>query len=67
MADLTVQVLDDGPLLITGAFQLQDGSGAEMSKDEGRPLAFCRCGASDNKPYCDGSHKKCGFSSSVKA
>ncbi|HAA76446.1 TPA: hypothetical protein DCE37_15130 [Candidatus Latescibacteria bacterium] len=44
MADLTVQVLDDG-----------------------RPLAFCRCGASENKPYCDGAHRNFGFSSSVKA
>ena len=67
MAELSVQVLDNGPLLVTGAFQLQDGSGAEMSKDEGRPIAFCRCGQSEDKPFCDGSHKACGFSSSVKA
>jgi len=67
MADVTVQVLDNGPLLITGEIELQDGSGAEMSKDEGRPLAFCRCGASENKPFCDGAHKNCDFSSSVKA
>ena len=67
MADVTGQVLDDGPVLITGAIQLQDGSGAEMAKDEGRPLAFCRCGASENKPFCDGAHKNCNFSSSVKA
>jgi CDGSH-type Zn-finger protein len=67
MAELSVQVLDDGPLLVTGAFQLQDGSGAEMSKDEGRPIALCRCGQSEDKPFCDGSHKTCGFSSSVKA
>ena len=67
MADVTVQVLDNGPLLITGEIELQDGSGAEMSKDEGRPLAFCRCGAAENKPFCDGAHKNCDFSSSVKA
>ena len=67
MADISVQVLDNGPLIVTGAFQLQDGSGAEVSKDEGRPIALCRCGASENKPYCDGAHKNCGFSSSVKA
>ena len=67
MVDVTVQVLDNGPLLITGEIELQDGSGAEMSKDEGRPLAFCRCGASENVPFCDGAHKNCDFSSSVKA
>ncbi|MCH2666283.1 CDGSH iron-sulfur domain-containing protein, partial [bacterium] len=36
-------------------------------KDEGRPIALCRCGATENKPFCDGAHKNCGFSSSVKA
>lgn len=67
MADISVQVLDDGPLLVTGAFDLQDGSGSTISKDEGRPIALCRCGQSENKPFCDGAHKGCGFSSSVKA
>ncbi len=67
MADVTVQILDNGPLLITGVIQLEDGAGAEMTKDEGRPLAFCRCGATEEHPYCDGAHKNCGFSSSVKA
>jgi CDGSH-type Zn-finger protein len=65
MADVSMQVFDNGPLVVTGVFQLQDGSGNEVSKDEGRPIAFCRCGASENKPYCDGSHKNCGFSSSI--
>ena len=67
MADISVQVLDNGPLLVTGEFDLQDGSGGGMTKDEGRPIALCRCGQSDDKPFCDGSHKNCGFSSSVKA
>ena len=67
MADITVQVLDNGPLLVTGDFGLTDGSGSGMTKDAGRPIALCRCGASENKPFCDGAHKTCGFKSSVKA
>ena len=54
MADISVQVLDNGPLLVTGGFDLQDGSGSGMTKDEGRPIALCRCGASEAKPFCDG-------------
>ena len=67
MAETTVQALNNGPLLVTGPFELQDGSGNAMEVDSGRPTALCRCGQSGEKPFCDGSHKECGFESSVKS
>lgn len=49
----------DGPLVVRGAFILQRADGTEESC--GEQTAFCRCGASARKPFCDGSHLKDGF------
>lgn len=49
-----VQPTIDGPLLITGLFELEKQDGTKEKINE--PTAFCRCGASKNMPYCDGSH-----------
>lgn len=48
----------DGPLYGHGDFVLRAG-GAEV--DAGYRIALCRCGASANKPFCDGSHTRAGF------
>lgn len=50
----------DGPILIKGEILLEDEAGHTVSKIN---PALCRCGASNNKPYCDGTHKKVGFTS----
>jgi CDGSH-type Zn-finger protein len=49
-----ITVSKDGPLLITGGVELEDESRAEGASEEHYTL--CRCGASKNKPFCDGSH-----------
>lgn len=54
-----VEVVKDGPLMIYGNINVRNHDGSETSKH--KVTAFCRCGASNNKPYCDGSHKKIGF------
>ncbi len=51
----------DGPLLLSGNVRLLNGSG--RSAWQGKKVALCRCGASKNKPFCDGQHKKIGFTS----
>ncbi len=51
-----IEVLKDGPLLVHGALQIKNSNGEIETKE--KVTAFCRCGASQNKPYCDGTHKK---------
>ncbi|MCV9388795.1 (4Fe-4S)-binding protein [Reichenbachiella ulvae] len=48
----------NGPLLIHGAITIEH-EGSQTEKDN--ITALCRCGASKNKPFCDGSHSKVGF------
>jgi len=54
-----VEVSKNGPLLVYGNIQVKDKTGQISTKN--KVTAFCRCGASGNKPYCDGTHKKIGF------
>ena len=67
MAAARITVRNNGSLRIEGDFEIVD--------HEGRPFAFpgrtrvslCRCGQSAKKPFCDGTHKICGFRSEVEA
>lgn len=57
----TITPYRDGPLIVRGDFRLLDQDGGEI--DPGREtIALCRCGKSGIKPFCDGSHKRAGFS-----
>jgi uncharacterized Fe-S cluster protein YjdI len=58
-AETIVETVANGPLLVFGNVAVKDASGFITKKNN--MTAFCRCGGSDNKPYCDGSHKKIGF------
>ncbi len=58
---LAIKCAKDGPLLVKGNLTLSGGSGRDSWS--GKQVALCRCGASENKPFCDGAHKKVGFSS----
>ena len=57
----TITPYRDGPLIVRGDFRLEDTDGNEI--DPGRKtVALCRCGKSAIKPFCDGTHKRAGFS-----
>jgi CDGSH-type Zn-finger protein len=57
----TITPYRDGPLIVRGDFRMLDQDGGEI--DPGREtIALCRCGKSGIKPFCDGSHKRSGFS-----
>lgn len=54
-----VEVMPNGPLMVYGNISLKHADGHQTKQN--RVTAFCRCGASGNKPFCDGTHKKIGF------
>jgi len=54
-----VEVMKDGPVLVHGELVVKNSDGSETQKS--KVTAFCRCGQSSGKPYCDGTHKKVGF------
>ncbi len=59
---VVVRCRENGPLLVSGSIQIVDHEGREFTIPEGKDtIALCRCGASANKPFCDGKHRDCGF------
>ena len=62
MSDVTIRMRPNGPFLVEGAFKLIDSAGHSFELNPDKPaIALCRCGASGNRPFCDGSHKGCEF------
>jgi len=62
-----VTIKPDGPILMSGPLELVDPAGHTHMIPAGRVVALCRCGQSNTKPYCDATHKTCGFKSSAPA
>ncbi len=59
-ARATITPYRDGPLIVRGDFRLVDQDGQEIDPGR-RTVALCRCGRSSIKPFCDGTHKRSGF------
>ena len=73
MADTTITPKPNGPLIVQGPVRILAPDGREIpvppGKD-GQPLQvvkLCRCGGSATKPFCDGTHKRIGFSDTPPA
>ncbi len=62
-----VSVFNDGPIRIEGDFQILDPTGAAFGLAGRTTISLCRCGQSANKPFCDGAHKRTGFTDAVTA
>jgi CDGSH-type Zn-finger protein len=61
---VTIKVRPNGPLLIEGPITLVDHEGNAFPLNPDKPnVALCRCGQSSRKPFCDGTHNRCGFQS----
>jgi CDGSH-type Zn-finger protein len=65
---LVIRCRENGPLVIQGPCRVVDHLGNEFPLPAGKPaVALCRCGQSHNKPFCDGSHRACGFQAANRA
>ena len=60
---VTVGLVDDGPLWVTGGVEVTRSD--NVAFETRNRVTLCRCGASSNKPLCDGSHAKVGFRDSA--
>ncbi|WP_026907929.1 CDGSH iron-sulfur domain-containing protein [Paucisalibacillus globulus] len=62
---VVIKVNDNGSYRITGDVELVDAAGNLFETK--KSFSLCRCGHSENKPFCDGTHRKIGFESAPRA
>ena len=67
MGEVIIMCNKNGSLRISGNFVIKDANGNEFDLSGREVISLCRCGASANKPFCDGSHNRIGFQSDVEA
>jgi 3-phenylpropionate/trans-cinnamate dioxygenase ferredoxin subunit len=65
MAHVTIETIKHGPYIVKGEVELIDADGNKFPVE--KRMALCRCGASTEKPFCDGTHSKIGFKAAEKA
>ena len=63
MASTRITVRHHGPLFIEGDFEIVDPDGRVFELAGRTSIKLCRCGQSNDKPFCDGAHKECAFES----
>ena len=61
MSHVAIQARANGPYKVTGPITVVDFEGRGFQLPEGSAVALCRCGHSEDKPFCDGTHKRIGF------
>lgn len=67
MVATKVTVRSNGSIRIEGDFEIVDSEGGVFDLAGRTSIGLCRCGHSENKPFCDGTHKRVGFQSEIKA
>ncbi|HWC75964.1 MAG TPA: CDGSH iron-sulfur domain-containing protein [Blastocatellia bacterium] len=69
MADNTeIIVINNGPYRLIGDnITIKDAAGNQFGIAGRTVVSLCRCGHSENKPFCDGTHNRIGFQSTVEA
>jgi CDGSH-type Zn-finger protein len=61
MAATKIIVNHNGSIRVEGDFEIVDPEGRSFGLAGRTAIGLCRCGHSGNKPFCDGSHRTCGF------
>lgn len=65
---VVIKARENGPYKVTGPVRVIDVDGNEYDlSDKGEAVALCRCGGSQAKPFCDGTHKRIGFHAPERA
>lgn len=67
MAGTRITVRNDGSLRVEGDFEIVDQDGKAFGLGGRTAVSLCRCGQSQTKPFCDGTHKRIGFQSVIQA
>jgi CDGSH-type Zn-finger protein len=67
MSPAKITPTNNGSIHVEGEFTLCDPDGNQFDLSGRKDTWLCRCGHSNDKPFCDGSHKKMEFKSEVKA
>ena len=67
MADTKITINNDGSIRVEGNFEICDPHGQAFGLGGRAAIGLCRCGLSQNKPFCDGSHARNGFQDKVVA
>jgi CDGSH-type Zn-finger protein len=67
MSGVKITPANNGALRVEGEIVLVDAEGREFGLGGRTSISLCRCGHSENKPFCDGSHRRVGFESQVAA
>jgi CDGSH-type Zn-finger protein len=67
MAATKITVRSDGSIRVEGEFEIADQDGKVFGLAGRNKIGLCRCGHSETKPFCDGSHKKVNFQSTIQA
>jgi CDGSH-type Zn-finger protein len=67
MAATKVIVKNNGQIRVEGDFEVVDETGKPFDLAGRAAIGLCRCGHSANKPFCDGSHARSGFTSPIEA
>ncbi len=67
MSEVTITVRPNGPFRVEGPVKLVDANGQEWDLTGKPAISLCRCGASINKPFCDGTHSRIGFQAAEAA
>ena len=62
-----ITINSNGSVRVEGEFTVCDASGQAFDLAGRTTIGLCRCGHSENKPFCDGTHRKVNFQSEVKA
>ncbi|HEU0076507.1 MAG TPA: CDGSH iron-sulfur domain-containing protein [Longimicrobiaceae bacterium] len=66
-APVTIKVNNNGPYSVEGPVRIVDADGNEYDISAKKRVSLCRCGASINKPFCDGTHSRMGFAAAERA